>query len=103
MQLRLVAQQRRPHRAQDRRRRRDREPGQEAARDEHAGRQRRPRCSPRSAPSAARVDEAERDQHAPLAERVDEPPLDRRADAGARGQRSRDNAGDRERPALGRR
>ena len=100
-QLRLVAQERRPHRAQHRRRRRDREAGQEAARDEHAGRQRRPRRSRTISAERGAVDQAERDQDAPLAERVDEPALHRRADACACGQRARDDAGDRERPALG--
>ncbi len=58
--------------------------------------------APSSAPVTSsaerrRVHERERRQHAALAEAVDEPALDRRADAGAGGERARHHAGDRER------
>ena len=98
-QVRAVREQRRPHRAQHGRGRRDREPGEHAAQHEHGGRRAELRGQ-HEQPERRRVHERQRRQHAALAEAVHEPALHRRADAAARGQRPGHHAGDRERAGL---
>ena len=88
-----------PHRAQDRRGRRDREAGDEAAEDEGEGR----RAEFGETDDPAQRDgmhDRQREQHAARADPVDEPTLQRRTDARARRQGPGDQAGDRERPGL---
>ena len=100
MQARL--QQIRPLRAQDRRRRWDREPRGEAAQQQHDGR----RAERRQGDDRAECDgvhDRERQQHAPRADPVDEPALHRRANPRTRRQRPRDSSATANEPVCSRR